>query len=101
MAGLAALTPHTPERHDLGDGKKPLKGEMWFAVPDQPVFAVAGFWQATEAGNSFAMVLRSERAGRAHSSQGSYDDVVKLQRPFDADRMTVRGPIFPTRRNER
>ena len=29
---------------------------MWFAVPDQPVFAVAGFWQATEAGNSFAMV---------------------------------------------
>jgi putative SOS response-associated peptidase YedK len=56
MAGLAALTPHTPERHDLGDGKKPLKGEMWFAVPDKPVFAVAGFWQATEAGNSFAMV---------------------------------------------
>jgi hypothetical protein len=25
----------------------------------------------------------------------------KLHRPFDADRMTVRGPVFPTRRKER
>jgi len=28
---------------DLGDGEKPIKGEMLFAVSDQPVFAVAGF----------------------------------------------------------
>jgi putative SOS response-associated peptidase YedK len=28
---------------------------------------------------------------------GSYDDVVVLQRPYPADRMTVRGPEFPTR----
>jgi putative SOS response-associated peptidase YedK len=26
-----------------------------------------------------------------------YDEVVKLQRPYPADRMTVRGPGFPTR----
>ena len=31
---------------------------------------------------------------------GSYDEVVALQRPYDASRMTVRGPVFPTRRNE-
>lgn len=29
--------------------------------------------------------------------RGSYDDVVALQRPYDAGKTTVRGPIFPTR----
>ncbi|RYE93818.1 MAG: DUF159 family protein, partial [Oxalobacteraceae bacterium] len=28
---------------------------------------------------------------------GSYDDVLALQRPYPADRMTIRGPVFPTR----
>jgi len=28
---------------------------------------------------------------------GSYDDVVDLQRPYPANQMTVRGPVFPTR----
>jgi len=28
---------------------------------------------------------------------GSYDDVIALPRPYPADRMTVRGPVFPTR----
>ena len=28
---------------------------------------------------------------------GRYDDVVALQRPYPASRMTVRGPVFPTR----
>ena len=32
----------TPEAHDLADGKKPVKGEMWFQVADQPLFAIAG-----------------------------------------------------------
>lgn len=32
---------------------------------------------------------------------GSYDEAVALQKPFDPDRMTVRGPVFPTRRKER
>lgn len=40
----------------IGDGKPPRKGEMWFSVTDQPVFAVAGFWQHTEIGEAFAMV---------------------------------------------
>lgn len=37
----------TPEAHDLGDAKKPLKGEMWFQVTNQPLFAIADFWQPT------------------------------------------------------
>ena len=32
--------------------------------------------------------------------RGSYDEVVALQRPYDATKMTVRGPVFPTRRDE-
>ncbi len=28
---------------------------------------------------------------------GSYDDAATLQRPFPADHMTVRGPVFSTR----
>jgi hypothetical protein len=27
--------------------------------------------------------------------------VVALQQPYPADRMTVRGPVFPTRRDEK
>ncbi len=53
---LTEFCEFTPDRHDLGDGKPPLKGEMWFSVTDQPVFAVAGFWQETQDGRSFAMV---------------------------------------------
>lgn len=33
--------------------------------------------------------------------QGSYEEIVSLQRPFDAGRMTVRGPVFPTLLAER
>jgi len=29
---------------------------------------------------------------------GSYEEVVALQRPYDPAKMTVRGPVFPTRR---
>jgi putative SOS response-associated peptidase YedK len=29
--------------------------------------------------------------------RGSYEDVVALQRPYPAERMSVRGPVFPTR----
>lgn len=29
--------------------------------------------------------------------RGSYDKITALQRPYDAERMTVRGPVFPTR----
>lgn len=111
---LTEFCEFTPEAHDLGDGKKPLKGEMWFAVPDLPAFPVAGFWQRTEAGDSFAMVTcdPNDLVAPIHPKAmitildpddvdtwltGSYDDVVRLQKPFDAGKMTVRGPVFPTR----
>lgn len=29
--------------------------------------------------------------------RGSYEDVLALQRPYPAEKMTVRGPAFPTR----
>lgn len=112
---LTEFCEFTPERHDLGDGKPPLKGEMWFRVTDQPVFAIAGFWQMTEVGASFAMVTCDPNALVAPIQtkamitildpddvelwlRGSYDDVLRLQRPYAADRMMVRGPVFPTRR---
>jgi putative SOS response-associated peptidase YedK len=118
LVPLTEFCEFTPEKHDLGDGKPALKGEMWFAVPSQPVFAVAGFWQTTAEGNGFTMVTCDPNAlvSPIHPKamitildpadvdtwlRGSYDDVVKLQRPFDPDRMTVRGPVFPTRRDER
>lgn len=104
----------TPEKVDLGDGKPPLKGEMWFDVPDQANFAIAGFWQTTVKGNGFAMVTcdPNELVSPIHPKamvtildpddwdrwlKGSYDDVVAMQRPYPAERMTVRGPVFPTR----
>ncbi|MGY2733653.1 putative SOS response-associated peptidase YedK [Sphingomonas sp. UYP23] len=91
---------------------------MWFQVTDQPLFAVAGFWQATAKGNGFTMVTCNpnelvapihpksmitvlEPADHDRWLRGSYDDVVALQQPYPADRMTVRGPAFPTRRNEK
>lgn len=111
---LTEFCEFTSERHDLGDGKPPLKGEMWFAVTDQPRFAVAGFWQQTAAGKGFAMVTCYPNALVApiHPKamitilaaddvdlwlRGSYAEIVALQRPYDAARMTVRGPLFPTR----
>jgi len=111
---LTEFCEFTPEKHDLGDGKPPLKGEMWFQVKDQPVFPVAGFWQRTKEGNGFTMVTcdPNELVAPIHPKamitilepedvdtwlRGSYDEVVALQRPYPADQMTVRGPVFPTR----
>lgn len=103
----------TPDRHRVGEGK-PVKGEMWFAVPTQPIFAIAGFWQHTVKGRGFTMVTcnPNELVAPIHPKamvtilheanwdrwlKGTHDDVVALQRPFPADEMTVRGPVFPTR----
>jgi putative SOS response-associated peptidase YedK len=36
IAPLTEFCEFTPEKHDLGDGKPPLKGETWFQVKDQP-----------------------------------------------------------------
>jgi putative SOS response-associated peptidase YedK len=111
---LTEFAEWTPERHDLRDGKPALKGEMWFNVTDQPVFAVAGVWQPLGDKRCFAMMTcdPNELVAPIHPKAmitilhpddherwltGSYEDVVALQRPYPADQMTVRGPVFPTR----
>jgi putative SOS response-associated peptidase YedK len=38
---LIEFREFTPDKHNLEGGKPPLKGEMWFQVVDQLVFAVA------------------------------------------------------------
>lgn len=118
LVPLTEFCEFTLGKHDLGDGKPPLKGEMWFGVPDQPVFAVAGFWQRTSEGNGFTMVTCDPNTLVApiHPKamitvlkpddvdtwlRGSYDEIVTLQKPYDASAMTVRGPVFPTRRDEK
>lgn len=114
LVPLTEFCEWTPDKHDLGDGKPPLKGEMWFAVEDQPTFAIAGFWQHTEKGNGFTMVTcdPNELVAPVHPKamitilapedhdrwlRGSYDDVVALQQPYPGEKMRMRGPVFPTR----
>jgi putative SOS response-associated peptidase YedK len=115
LVPLTEFCEWTPDKIDLGDGKPPLKGEMWFQVVDQPRFAVAGFWQHTKGGPGFTMVTcdPNELVAPIHPKamitvlhpddvdtwlRGSYDEIVQLQRPYPADQMTVRGPVFPTRK---
>ena len=114
LVPLTEFCEWTPEKHELGDGKPPVKGEKWYDVTDQPIFAVAGFWQHTAKGDGFtmvtcdpnelvapihpkAMITILEEADWDRWLRGAYEDVVALQRPFPAGRMTVRGPVFPTR----
>jgi putative SOS response-associated peptidase YedK len=113
---LTEFCEFTPEKHDLGDGKPPLKGEMWFDVLDQDVFAIGGFWRQIGDQRYFAMVTCDPNdlvapihpkamitilkpADHEQWLSGSYEDVVALQRPYPADQMRVRGPVFPTREN--
>jgi putative SOS response-associated peptidase YedK len=113
---LTEFCEWTPDAHDVGTGK-PIKGEMWFAVTDQPVFMVAGFWQQTVKGAGFtmvtcdpndlvaplhpkAMITILEPADHERWLTCPLDDVVTFQRPYPAERMTVRGPVFPTRKAE-
>src|ERR1700712_2357067 len=75
------------------------QGEMWFGVTDQPIFAVAGFWQAIAAKPGFAMVMcdPNELVAPIHPKAmitvleeadwdkwltSSYEDAVALQRPY-------------------
>lgn len=111
---LTEFAEFTPDKHDLGDGKPPSKGEMWFSVTDQPVFAVAGFWRPGKDGCGFAMVTcdANELVAPIHPKAmitilmpedcnkwlfGSYQEILDLQRPYHASSMEVRGPVFPTR----
>jgi putative SOS response-associated peptidase YedK len=114
LVPLTEFCEFTPDKHDLQDGKPPLKGEMWFDLTDQPLFAVAGFWQHTAKGAGFTMVtcdanelvapvhpkamitiLAAEDHDRWLTCPG--EQVLALQRPYPASRMTVCGPVFPTR----
>ena len=78
------------------------------------MFAVAGFWQHTAAGVGFtvvtcdpnplvalihpkAMITILAPEDQDRWLRGNYEDVVALQRPYPAGRMSVRGPVFPTR----
>ena len=96
------------------DPDEGIKGEMWFAVPEQPVFMVAGFWQTIGDQRGFAMVTcdPNELVAPLHPKamitilaeedhdrwlHGGYDDALALQHPYPAPAMTVRGPVFPTR----
>ena len=111
---LTEFCEWTPDMHDVGGGK-PIKGEMWFACTDQPVFAVAGFWQRTAEGAGFTMVTcdANELVAPIHPKamvtilheadwsrwlECQLDDIVSFQRPYSAEMMTVCGPIFPTRK---
>lgn len=113
LVPLTSFCEWTPDKHQVGDGP-PVKGEMWFDVTDQAVFAVAGFWQVTAKGQSFAMVTcdPNELVAPIHPKAmitilaeadwdrwltGSYADAVALQKPYPAELMTVHGPVFPTR----
>ncbi len=114
LVPLTEFCEWTPDKHKVGEGA-PIKGEMWFNVVDQAVFAVAGFWQHTAKGIGFtmvtcdpnelvapihpkAMITILEEADWDRWLHGEYEDVVDLQRPYPADKMTVRGPVFPTRK---
>lgn len=113
---LTEFCEWTPQPIDQSDGKKPLKGEMWFDVLDQDVFAIAGFWGQIGNEQYFAMVTCNPNelvapihpkamitilkpADHAQWLSGRYEDVVALQRPYPADQMRVRGPVFPTRKS--
>lgn len=110
---LTEFAEWTPDRHQVGAGK-PIKGEMWFNVVEQPVFAIAGFWKDIGAYRGFtmvtcdpndlvapihpkAMITILDEADWDRWLRGSYDDLVALQRPFPSEKMSLRGPVFPTR----
>jgi len=114
LVPLSEFCEWAPRPTDLGNGKKPVRGEMWFDVIDQPIFAVAGFWQSIGEMKHFCMVTcdPNELVEPIHPKamitvlheadwdrwlQGSYEEAVLLQQPYPADLMTVRGPVFPTR----
>lgn len=116
LVPLTEFCEWTPDTHAVGSGK-PLKGEMWFGVVDQPIFMVAGFWQETREGRGFAMVTCDANAlvepihpkamitilhpdDHQRWLQCPLEEVTGFQRPFPADRMTVRGPVFPTRQSQ-
>jgi putative SOS response-associated peptidase YedK len=94
------------ERFAEAAGEKGRKTRTWFAVKDQPVFAWAGLWRpSAEWGDVYAGVMTEANAAVAPVHErmpvilarddherwlnGSFDEILALQRPFTADAMTV------------
>lgn len=92
-------------------GEKGSKTEHWFSLRDAPIFAFAGIWRPTEAGNAFAFLTcgylgdpAAHIVGAVHEKaipvvlqaedeqrwlDGTYDDVCALAQPFPSQLMTV------------
>lgn len=87
-------------------GDKGRKTRTWFSVTDQPVFAWAGLWRpSAEWGDVYAGVMTEANAAVApvHDRMpvilarddherwlnGSFDEILALQRPFASEAMTV------------
>ncbi|WP_203234616.1 SOS response-associated peptidase family protein [Sphingomonas solaris] len=98
---LTEFAEWTPDTHAVGGGK-PIKGEMWFACTDQPIFAVAGF--AQQIGDQLcwamvtcdpnplvapfhpkAMITILDESDWDQWLCGSYDEAVILHRPVIVD----------------
>lgn len=114
LVPLTEFCEWTPDK----DSVHGIKGEMWFAVTDQPTFAVAGFWQRVGDKPGFTMVTcdPNELVEPIHPKAmitilapedhdrwltGDYADVLELQRSYPSMMMSVRGPVFPTRSGAR
>ena len=95
MIPLTEFCEWAPEK----DPEHGNKGEMWFRVTDQPVFAVASFWQCTAKGNAFTMVTcdPNELVAPIHPNamiailapedhqrwlSCDFDDLVQFQKPY-------------------
>jgi putative SOS response-associated peptidase YedK len=107
---LVPLTEFCEQTRDpviRSGGEAMLRGQAWYHVIDQQVFAVPGFWQQIGAERYFAMVTcdPNELVASDHGDTMlailapedqerwltcDYNEVVKLQRPYPAERMTVR-----------
>ena len=98
----------------LPDPRHGIKGEVWFSLPTQPIFAVAGLWQTVGDRRRFAMVTcdANELVASVHPKAmltvlrpedeqawltGNYDMALSLQRPFSSAQMVASEPVFPTR----
>jgi putative SOS response-associated peptidase YedK len=95
------------------DAERGRKGELWFGCADQPIFGVAALWQKIGDAPGFAMVTcdANQVVASVHPKAmvtilaekdwsswlgGAFDNLLYLQQPYPADRMTVRGPVFPS-----
>ena len=105
-----AVRPHRPSPSD-----RPGAFRRWMCRPEPSTSRhrrSVEYWGASRPGFAMvtcdpnelvapihpkAMITVLEEADWDRWLTGSYDDAVALQQPYAVDRMTVRGPVFPTR----